>query len=1054
MQTDQFIMEILKMMYQFSQGDTVTLDKFKVSSNKERKSRNKSLDSRPRSISQPRNTSIVNKEKEELSADINPKLSIDDTPVSGVKILKPGQRYPSRPRTVDFEGNPRDESISNQRSVSRKKQHQEVRFSVKTKGQSNSQDEMCIENNREERDSIKHSGRKEVKEESFKSHKDNKITIMPKERISSSDKKLSRDRISHRVSQAKSTDRIKIDKWMLSNMNKKERSKREMGSSREFSKSRDKISNLDKELIRNDSIKRIQKITLSTNKSEQSRDFHGNNLRVPSKKELVGKFACLRERRKRERSTKESSRNKFGTESSKPHTQAFNDEHYKEKYITELDIDQMNSSKIKALHEWVKELGYLKYYSLEKDLPDECKNGSFLFKLINHLERKDVLKGENTSNRTAVKVNFDKVFNHLKKFEKFNPRYLGGMYFLINGNKDVFWGLLDDIRLVYGNKISRRDRRFKKVNNIKDQTEEEEICDFTYSLSDNNTRSHSRKTDKRRHSFDVKGIYISKSAAKETYNNLRRKSSPRTSPEVMKQEYSSKYLQANKANLVDDRNPLNKCRESVRVTRTNGRFVDFENTSKPQLKKLKLDYKNLADLEGDCRVWFDSLKLKVNYKDSVFENQLRNGYLLCFLCSMVFHRKLRNVCKEPKTINECRNNVENALNVLRSMATAIPYELLWQADEVLKGNPAVIWPLFSSIKFLHETASADNSDCNLNRGTPISSVNIKTLPYTCIQIEMLENSLLNWMIGLGVFNQDPRLPTSFDEVVDPIGQGYLLYKVVNSVTGVSLRGLHSRPMSTSNCMHNVRKSLEALLAVKDMSRKFLWKVEDIVNKDRLCIVGLLEDLHRLHSGLPKRKDPGYFGDGPYIVVGHQTDESKQFEEKGCIERNQQKKSKMAAAASIETAKDSQPLDPLLSNHFRIRESDRTPAIKTKDLVKMIINKPCSKLQSPTINQDCFNSQPQRTTRSTDCRDDEANKNISLLDKIEQNYVNRVDGSPSEEGRQFLPIDQVKKVIKLLLLLNMPRIVERESWDSEVWTLFSDGYKLLIQVGVGSYDRKT
>ena len=40
--------------------------------------------------------------------------------------------------------------------------------------------------------------------------------------------------------------------------------------------------------------------------------------------------------------------------------------------------------------------------------------------------------------------------------------------------------------------------------------------------------------------------------------------------------------------------------------------------------------------------------------------------------------------------------------------------------------------------------------------------------------------------------------------------------------------------------------------------------------------------------------------------------------------------------------------------------------------------------------------------------------------------------------QKIPVAAVKRVIKLLLMLNMPQVVERETWESPVWTLFSDG----------------
>ena len=38
----------------------------------------------------------------------------------------------------------------------------------------------------------------------------------------------------------------------------------------------------------------------------------------------------------------------------------------------------------------------------------------------------------------------------------------------------------------------------------------------------------------------------------------------------------------------------------------------------------------------------------------------------------------------------------------------------------------------------------------------------------------------------------------------------------------------------------------------------------------------------------------------------------------------------------------------------------------------------------------------------------------------------------------LEFDDVKKIIELLVFLDMPKVIEREQWDSGVWTQFSDG----------------
>ena len=200
-----------------------------------------------------------------------------------------------------------------------------------------------------------------------------------------------------------------------------------------------------------------------------------------------------------------------------------------------------------------------------------------------------------------------------------------------------------------------------------------------------------------------------------------------------------------------------------------GRYVDLQNTTNKDYRKLHIDQSNLAGLEMECRQWFKQLGLRVQMKENLFENQIRNGFLLSYLTSLVFQKKLNSICKDPKTIVDCRNNVEASLNAIRNLKSSIPHELLWQADEIIKGNPAVIWPLFASIKFIHEMklqGSSAIAEVNINRGAHISSVNMQTLPYSEDQILRLSASLLNWTISMGVFNQDQRLPECIDDVIE------------------------------------------------------------------------------------------------------------------------------------------------------------------------------------------------------------------------------------------------------------------------------------------------
>jgi hypothetical protein len=51
-----------------------------------------------------------------------------------------------------------------------------------------------------------------------------------------------------------------------------------------------------------------------------------------------------------------------------------------------------------------------------------------------------------------------------------------------------------------------------------------------------------------------------------------------------------------------------------------GRYVDLQNTTNKDYRKLHIDQSNLAGLEIECRQWFKQLGLRVQMKENLFEN--------------------------------------------------------------------------------------------------------------------------------------------------------------------------------------------------------------------------------------------------------------------------------------------------------------------------------------------------------------------------------------------------------------------------------------------------
>jgi hypothetical protein len=112
--------------------------------------------------------------------------------------------------------------------------------------------------------------------------------------------------------------------------------------------------------------------------------------------------------------------------------------------------------------EWLgNEINLLKVNQrLLEDLPLYCKNGVFLCDLANRLSsRSNTIKGvdRNPKNVTHILNNFNRVLDYLRSFPRFCPRYLWAHRYLMEGNPNVVWGLLDDIWHWSMNKISPYD---------------------------------------------------------------------------------------------------------------------------------------------------------------------------------------------------------------------------------------------------------------------------------------------------------------------------------------------------------------------------------------------------------------------------------------------------------------------------------------------------------------------------------------------------------------------------------------------------------------------
>lgn len=144
------------------------------------------------------------------------------------------------------------------------------------------------------------------------------------------------------------------------------------------------------------------------------------------------------------------------------------------------------------------------------------------------------------------------------------------------------------------------------------------------------------------------------------------------------------------------------------------------------------------------------------------------------------------------------------------------------------------------------------------------SPNVTDLPYFPQQIQELENSLLNWIISLGVLDTK-YYPGNFQELIPDIVSGVLVCDIVGRVLEKPIPGIFRSPKTENSAFSNLKRALTPLRIEKRMSQKYVWNEMEILNGNLGVILGLLEDLHRFHDGfIPRKRGKSYHNDGPYL----------------------------------------------------------------------------------------------------------------------------------------------------------------------------------------------
>lgn len=641
-------------------------------------------------------------------------------------------------------------------------------------------------------------------------------------------------------------------------------------------------------------------------------------------------------------------------------------------------VDKIQAKHIKKVKTWLIQKLYCKSSTDFKNLHIKSKDGVFLFDLVNKIERKTVLRGKSTASETSIRMNYKKIMNHLKKHERFNTRYLRAENYLMEGDFNVFWGFLLDIYFFSLNKFSIFDKRYYKqpIETPSDSLKLSNISQISPFPSDMNVLNGKSSTDLL---FD-QSIYC-KYLCNESSIGFGVIPSDQTESDL---KCDSSVFDKNKVHIHTFGSQKNMPDQDVQA------FTDSL-----QNPKLSLDYKKLVLLEAKVKGWLDKLGFDMIYHCNVNEDKLRNGYILHKILELIRRGLLLKDFREPESPEECLSNLKFYIRKLSIFDERIKN---FNPEKILKGEPNTIWKFYD---ILREIWGENYIAKSLKDSSKFQ--NSLTIPSEDFTPPM---EIFDWVLSLNIFDRQ-MMPYNYQELLLRMGDGLLLATIVEKVFKVKVNRINQSPRGRMDCFNNIRFCIGEMRKFKSMNPRYFNRVKQIYDLSPEECFGLLKDIMTFHKKM--KNENGYLSKNLDITrSSYDTKVAQTLKKKRFFSKETPKNQlKMSIDKNM-----IQSYDNRFGNRGRVLDLD-SRIIRTKDYREV--------------------SNRKREQKRLDFSGEK------------RAIVTRSPFKPSITEDHSLPdftpplsFQAVKSVIRLLVYLDMPKVIERENWDSTVWSQFSDG----------------
>ena len=310
-------------------------------------------------------------------------------------------------------------------------------------------------------------------------------------------------------------------------------------------------------------------------------------------------------------------------------------------------------------------------------VPNICRTGVLFCDLVNRLEgRSEVIKGieRNPKNRTQALANLNKVLEHLRGLPKMNSRYLWSGKEIVDGNENVAWGLLEDI------KSMMPDKRPKVQN--------PPVLSPNLTVPVLKPPAPAAKPQEK--------LAIPKMVPREKSKSLRSYSS------TMK-KFSSKSSTMGTPRV--SRPPSSRSFKSEKVTHM---YITTE------MKKTVLN-------------WVDCLGIDYEASSNPYTDVLKNGILACELMRILENENIR-INLSPKNSQHVYENFERALALFRSRRQELPSSVI-SSPEHMVDNSELVYTFLYALMSAYPRASPIEYQPSL---LPYGAVGIRKLEFVVV----------------------------------------------------------------------------------------------------------------------------------------------------------------------------------------------------------------------------------------------------------------------------------------------------------------------------------